>query len=329
MILYLIQVHHLPEQVDRLIRMLASPDDRFVVNIDPGSNFDPRSLLAAFEGSGIRVHARYGTPVNWGGISQVYGWLDAFQFALNCADDWRFLVNLSGECLPLAPRQRIADYLQAQQAAGKRVHLSFFGEAASPTLHHLTRFGEDIPMDATCDDIRLYDRIPTLMQRAVAGVFADRSRNPVFNWNLRGSVHVTDLMMARRLVIRRLFPLEARLRTESVRSRPIRGGRAWYMLQRDAVSDILADPYTPELVAGLQNYLCPDELFLQTLVTHASCFRPEEIASDNRRFRHGDPVEIDDSMIGEVLDSDAFFARKVRYDRCPRILDHLRAMSPA
>lgn len=329
MILYLIQVHHLPEQVDRLIRMLAAPGDCFVVNIDPGSRFDPRALLAGFDGSGIRIHARYGTPVNWGGISQVYGWLDAFQFALNCADEWRFLVNLSGECLPLVPSQRIRSYLVQQEAAGKRVHMSFFGDAASPTLHHLARFGEDIPMDATCDDIRLYDRIPTLMQRAVSGIFADRSRNPVFNWNLRGSVHVTDLMMARRLVIRRLVPFEAGLRADSVRRRPLRGGRAWYMLRRDAVADILAEPYTAELVAALQNYLCPDELFLQTLATHAPCFRPEDIASDNRRFRNGDPVEIEDGMISEVMSSDAFFVRKVRYERCPRIIEHLQLTSPA
>jgi hypothetical protein len=80
----------------------------------------------------------------------------------------------------------------------------------------------------------------------------------------------------------------------------------------------------PEIVDMLQHYLCPDELFMQTLVRNSSRFRPDEIRSRNAHFRQGDPVWVTDDLADEILASGAFFARKVAFDRSPQLLDRVR-----
>src|SRR5689334_20934837 len=102
MIMYVIQVHHLPSQIPMLVELLNAPKNEFIVNVDPHSPITRELLTARLRELSLdRAVVRRGTPITWAGISQVHGWIDVLKFALRWSADWKYLINLSGECLPL------------------------------------------------------------------------------------------------------------------------------------------------------------------------------------------------------------------------------------
>ena len=321
MILYLIQAHHKPDQLGELIGLLDDGLNRFVVNIDPASERSRQALeLAIDEAVRPRVVIRHGLPVTWGGISQVHAWLDAYSFAVNHVGGWEYLIILSGSCVPLVHQAVIKRHLEHRHEAGERVHLGWWHWEARGGMFHTSPIGRRNAPDMRMTTTSLNPGIRTTMQEKLVPIFTDGGTSPIHHAQLRGAIHCTDLLLEKHLVVRDLLPSEVTVRRQKMQQLPVKGGWLWCLLKRDAVEDILVDPILPDVVDLLQNFICPDELFLHTLIHNSERFRRESIGRQSSHYRDGLPTTITDQHVEEVMDSGRFFARKVDYAACPKLM---------
>lgn len=334
MILYLIQAHHKPGQLGELIGLLDDGLNRFVVNIDPASEMSLQELeLAIADTVRQRVVIRRGLPVTWGGISQVHAWLDAYTFAVNHVGGWEYLIILSGSCVPLVHQAVIKRHLEHRHEAGERVHLGWWHWEARGEMFYTSPIGRRNAADMPVRPASLNPGIRTTIQDKLVPIFADGGTSPIHHAHLRGSMHCTDLVLEKHLVVRDLLPSEMTARRQKMQRLPVKGGWLWCLLKRDAVEDILVDPILPDVIDLLQNFICPDEMFLHTLIHNSERFRREPIGRQSSHFRDGQPTTITDRQLEDVMDSGKFFARKVDYESCPtlihRIRERIRDQEPA
>ncbi len=325
MLLYIIQVHQWPEQVRQLIELLDDGSTLYLVNVDPVAKAAFADLPAAMpEEIRRRVTVRVGLPVTWGGISQVHAWLDAYLFAVEHLPAWRFVAILSGSCLPLVSQARVKAFLQDQDAAGVRVHLGWWHWEARGDFFHVMPTGQNNAADVTPAELSLSGGLPALIEAELKPVFDDHEQSPIFHAHWRGAVHCTDLVVEKRLIIRRLLPFEASVRRHKMQALPSTGGWIWCILRRDAIEAILADPILPDVLDMLTHFICPDELFLHTIIHNSAQFRAEPIGRRSCHFLQGLATDVGDGQLEELKQSGAFFARKVNYERSPRLLDYVR-----
>ncbi len=325
MLLYIIQVHQWPEQVRQLIELLDDGTTSYLINVDPAARvaFDDLPALLPERLRG-RVTVRLGLPVTWGGISQVHAWLDAYSYAVDHMSGWSFVVILSGSCIPLVSQARVREFLEDQEAAGVRVHLGWWNWEARGDIFHSISIGQRDAADVTPVEIGLGGGQPALIEAGLKPVFDDHERSPIFHAHWRGAVHCTDLTIEKRLVIRRLLPFEVSARRHKMQALPSKGGWLWCILRRDAIEGILVDPILPDVLDMLTHFICPDELFLHTIIHNSAQFRHEPIGRQSSHFLQGLATDIGDGHVEELQRSGAFFARKVNYERSPRLLDYVR-----
>jgi len=107
------------------------------------------------------------------------------------------------------------------------------------------------------------------------------------------------------------------------------GGSAWFTISRRAVQYVLAVAEDrPDVMEWGRTSLAPDEAFLQSILVSAGRFR---FVNDNGRYidfaddGFGHPRVLDEGDLDRVLDSGAFFVRKVERDRSATLLDLLDA----
>src|SRR5205809_1000004 len=119
MILYAIQAHTNLLQIVSQIQLLNAPGQAFLINVDPAAADQIPSLENALKTQTDAAYViRKGLPVSWGGASQIYSWIDVFSAAAKFPLPWKYLINLSGECLPLVSGKTIAQHLEAQSEKG-------------------------------------------------------------------------------------------------------------------------------------------------------------------------------------------------------------------
>lgn len=115
-IAWFIMVHHKPDQFAWLMNAIANPDDLFLIHVDLKSRLglkkDRRGLMKAVRQicadhpNVVLMRSRF---TNWGGWSLSQALLDAIGAALRLDDRWTHFVNLSGQCYPLKPLDRIRE----------------------------------------------------------------------------------------------------------------------------------------------------------------------------------------------------------------------------
>lgn len=327
MIVYLIQAHKNLEQLIVLVAQLSGRNNICLLNLDPRLRSEAGALERTLSLRGLpNIIVRTGAPISWGGISQVYALLDSMAFALSIDARWDFLVNLSGDSLALESQDVIGSFYRSALNDGKQAHLSFFGPGIRVSDFAVLPWGNADSFTIEYTAQKLYGRIEASIQREFLPMFADRIASPLFRWRNRCSLHVTDLVGERKLVIRALTPYEAEYRKTCFQEQRLFGGRAWFTLPRATVETMLGDSFMSEIVHRLEHFFCPDELFLQTYFKHSRRFAPEQISPENQRFRRGDIVKIQDSMLDELFASGTFFARKIDTHKCPLIRDRMLAM---
>ena len=217
MILYLIQAHRDVEQVMDLLENISRRNNACLLNLDPCLKDRPREInaqVAAREFANVFV--RIGTPIAWGGISQVHAFLDAISFALSLDVSWDFLVNLSADSIALAPQPDIEAFYRQARRSGQRVHLSFFGPGVALSGFELLPWGQASGFDIDGEDIQLYRRVPVLIDREVRKLLDDRSTNPLFRWRRRCAVHVSDLILEKKLVDPAVAPIRGGLSAQKL-----------------------------------------------------------------------------------------------------------------
>lgn len=133
-IAYFIMVHHKPAQFDWLMRAIDHPDDRFLIHVDLKSRLGLKAdrkgvwrdvrRIADARANARMMRSRF---TNWGGWSLSKILLDAIRLALR-DPGWSHFVNLSGQCYPLQPLDR----LRAEIAASDRLHVEMRRIDATP-----------------------------------------------------------------------------------------------------------------------------------------------------------------------------------------------------
>ena len=116
---YLIITHKNPEQVANLVQTVCRPEDLALIHCDlkSGSGFQERiqHALRASHPSNVRFATQ--RRVNWGGFSVTAVEADGIRQLLSWKDDWDYLINLSGQCMPTKSPAALADFLAAHRGA--------------------------------------------------------------------------------------------------------------------------------------------------------------------------------------------------------------------
>jgi hypothetical protein len=112
---FFVMLHRYPEQFRRLFRAIYDPRDYYVVHVDRKSPRELHRDVAAFLGAYPNAWILPSMRITWGGWSQVEIQLRAMRHLLEVAGDWAFVTNLSGQCFPLQPRERVRCELAAQR----------------------------------------------------------------------------------------------------------------------------------------------------------------------------------------------------------------------
>ncbi|HEX4160456.1 MAG TPA: beta-1,6-N-acetylglucosaminyltransferase [Rhizomicrobium sp.] len=329
MIFYAIQAHDDVQQLVMLVESIFNESDSYLINLDPNFADQAAAISRSLADKNINnVIVRIGSHLNWGGISQVHATLDVMQYAVSSDIPWRLFINLSGDTLPLVQQSVIHEFYARGLRDGFRAYVSFFGNGAGwkPSNFAMIRLGGERGFACRGKSLRFYGKVPALMEEEARKLCASRETNPIFRTRLRGSLHVSDPMIEKKLIIRRLLPYEAEFRTRALGNRVLYAGRSWYTLERSVIEGLLSDPLTGELVHYLEHFLCPDELFLQTYLMNSNRLAVEKIARDNQWFSRGDSATISDTMEEELFSSGTFYARKVKFTNCPRIYGRVRKM---
>lgn len=117
---YFVMAHRRPEQLRWLIEAIDDPRDLILLHIDLksllGMRLDRKGMWkTARDLARGRPNVRLLRPrfTNWGGWSLSRIQLDAVAAALRLSPDWTHFVNLSGQCYPIKPMDRIRAELAA------------------------------------------------------------------------------------------------------------------------------------------------------------------------------------------------------------------------
>lgn len=108
--------HRNAGQLDRLIGLLANPADTILVHVDAKADAAVHDVVRRREGQpNFRILPS--RSMSWGGWSLAKALLDAL--ADLCADglDWDYLINLSGQDMPLRPAGELRDFLSRHNGA--------------------------------------------------------------------------------------------------------------------------------------------------------------------------------------------------------------------
>jgi hypothetical protein len=115
-IAYFIMAHRNADQLDRLIGLLASPADIILLHVDVKADAAVHDVIRRRQGQpNLRILPS--RSMSWGGWNLAQALLDAF--ADLCADrlDWDYLINLSGQDMPLRPAGELRDFLARHNGA--------------------------------------------------------------------------------------------------------------------------------------------------------------------------------------------------------------------
>lgn len=124
---WFVMLHHKPTEFDWLINAIDDGIDPILIHVDAKSRLgikaNRRGVMGAVRGTVagrpnvVSMRSRF---TNWGGWSLSQVLLDAIALALRQDADWRYFVNLSGQCYPL---QAMAAIKRQVVAAGEVLHV--------------------------------------------------------------------------------------------------------------------------------------------------------------------------------------------------------------
>jgi hypothetical protein len=317
MIYYDIQHFGDSSRLPWLLRLLENRNNSFRVSYD-APEVDVRRLaedLAATDVSARRLVVDQSTPIRWCGPSQAAGLIHALRRAVTF-DGWEFFINLSGTCFPLAPQERLFQYLSSALAQGHSAHFSWFQVRKPATLP------EEDP-DAPQQRARI-GRLHLEGNAGLLEMFRDPDYFPVARVPNRLMVQCSEPPEEADLLhVSRPAPEELAFRQDYLARYPHHCGRAWFVLHRAACEDLVAFFESRQFEDSARFFLTafePDESFLQTLVMNGLVLSPDRVGPGSLHTFGGAPKPLTDSTI-HLLDNQqrAFFGRKIQHAKAPRL----------
>jgi|GEM_PF-5650646 len=320
MICYLIQCHHLSEQVGWLVNQLQDKDNSFVISVDGPDHFY-QEIVLKFYGRDD-VHVIRSMSVTWCGASQVIALLDGIRVALQQFEKWEMLINLSGQCFPLQPQRVIKKFLVSAIAQDKKLFMSVFKPRYFAPILQKRDFRPQALLDVSIFDAK---GTRCRIHPELISYFQNWSDSPVMKPYLRSCMWVAEDPLEKSLYVRPLYVYEARYREHIMKRWPHYCGRAWYMLHRSFLEWLASSPRTDEMFNLFSTIFEPDESFIQTLVMCESKWTSMTV-NNNYRLNEGKPIGITDEMLSLLDGSDAFFGRKLMFDKSLQFQSKIEAL---
>jgi hypothetical protein len=324
-ILYIIQLHKNPSQTIKLLDILCSPLDYYLLNVDPAAEFDSLIIDQYFDDrrfSNYRI--RKSLPLVWGGHSQVLAWIDVLTFARHSLTEWDFVINLSGDCLPVRPPDAVRSKIEEIHLNGYEVIIQHQSNIGSPEDDTILRYEwqEDKESDRqiSVEKMNWPGRADVYIQEDIAHIFNSSELNPIMRWHRRLSIYCNDIFGTKTLAIRALFPHEVKNRFNFLKKIKFSTGRVWFAMSSNFVTDMLQDDLFWEIVSGFENTICSDEQVFASYVATLVRDRSLRAVNWNLHFKGGDAVNALDDLASSIVASDAYFVRKVNYEQCPALL---------
>lgn len=311
MIYYDLQHHGEAAFLPWLARMIADPGNSLHVSYD-GTDSECAGIAAELARAAppfrmLRVERS--PPVRWCGPSTVALLMAALRRAVE-TPGWEFFVNISGTCIPLASQGELIAHLGRGLAEGVRAHLFAF-RVRKPWVLGPEDPGQPIRRA----------RLGRLFLEGNARLiesFRDPGWFPVSNPANRVMLMCREPDdRAAPMAVARPDTAELAFRRDYLARHPHYCGRAWFMLHRSAVEDLVAFFDGPAFADTGRFFLTcfePDESFLATIVMNGLALGPGAVANDNLRAFRGAPRRLGDGDIAALRAlRGVFFARKIQH----------------
>ncbi|MBD1836214.1 hypothetical protein H6F61_26910 [Cyanobacteria bacterium FACHB-472] len=303
-VLYLIQTHKNPEQIDRLIQTIkkSSPSSQILISHDvKGCDLDVSTLEKL---PGVNVIKNDAVGVR-GDFSLVQAYLDAIDWILAHNIDFDWLINLSGQDYPTQPLSVLEKFLAETKFDGFLQYCdtfskdSYYGfkESRDRYLYQYWHSGVQFsrwqrglvkPLRVILNNVQPFVKIDTSYQFSVGF----RAYLNPFNQNFVCS-----------------------------------GGSYFKIISKSCVRYLYDfTKNNQELVNYYKKTRNPDESFIQTVLVNSGLFN---FCNDNKRYidwtgtRHGHPRLLTSQDYPAIIKSNAHFARKFDATQDSKILDML------
>lgn len=110
-IAYFIMVHQRPETFKALFEKIYTRDQFYLIHIDRKTSSETTEAIQDYIVQYPNVYILESMNIVSGGFSMIQAELNAMEFLLNASKQWDYLVNLSGEDLPLRSQLIIRQFL--------------------------------------------------------------------------------------------------------------------------------------------------------------------------------------------------------------------------
>lgn len=110
-IAYFIMVHQRPEAFKTLLEKIYTRDQFYLIHIDRKASAETTEVIQDYVVQYPNVYILESMNIVSGGFSMIQAELNAMEFLLNASKHWDYLINLSGEDLPLRSQQIIRQFL--------------------------------------------------------------------------------------------------------------------------------------------------------------------------------------------------------------------------
>jgi len=163
-IAYLIMVHKNMAQFERLFRVIYNPSDCYLVHVDKKSDAAyhraVRDLVRDYPNARKLEDS---VKVQWGGWTLTELILRGIEHLLRQADDWDYLVNLSGQDFPLKSTSEVRAFL-AEQPGWNHISASDPAKGWPAALSRTRYYWFSVP----CLPIHRPIRVPLIKRRFLA-----------------------------------------------------------------------------------------------------------------------------------------------------------------
>ena len=299
MVAYFVMSHVNAEQVDRLVRRLASEPDTAVFVRHDGTKH--ALALDAFAGL-TNVHvAAAADAVGWGSFAQVQSMLDGIKTALASGIPFSWLVLLSGQDYPCTDLGALHQRLMASRVDGYLDHV--------PAEHRKLR------RENASRYLFRYSPVAPRWRALNRRLWRLNALQPFVRFNDTRAGSSIGFADRRPFAKRRLYR-----------------GSFWWTLSRRCVEELAAVERTqPDLVEAYKRRLHPDESFVQTVLLNNPAYT---FGNDDLHYlrwddpRSGSPAILRAEDLPKILASRKPFARKfdTRVDAC--VLDRIDEVIP-
>ncbi|MEW4372672.1 beta-1,6-N-acetylglucosaminyltransferase [Paenibacillus kandeliae] len=154
-IAYFIMAHHKPDQLQRLLQAIYSPQHLYVIHVDSKADAYLHDMVSFFAEHNDNIKLLTSRSVRWAAWSQVQLELDAIRELLHMDQDWDYYINLSGQDFPLVKQEQLEQLLEGNTnnyvriepipPAEKNVRQNFYWVE---DMEQIKRMGEREPFES-------------------------------------------------------------------------------------------------------------------------------------------------------------------------------------